>query len=54
MGKIRNTRRLLSDLTGFAKQRKAYWIVPLVLVLGIAAVLVAVSQSAAPFVYTLF
>ncbi|WP_437806003.1 DUF5989 family protein [Sorangium sp. So ce1078] len=54
MGKIRYATRLAGDIVAFAKHRKAYWIVPLVAVLALAAFVVVASQTAAPFVYTLF
>jgi hypothetical protein len=31
-----------------------YWIVPFILVLGLVVLLVVTSQTAAPFIYTLF
>ena len=46
--------RLFRDLLGFAWENKIWWIVPLVAVLLILCGLVFVSQSAAPFIYTLF
>lgn len=46
--------RLLKEFTGFARQNKAWWIVPMVLVLLLLALLIVAGQSAAPFIYTLF
>jgi hypothetical protein len=46
--------RLLGEFVRFARENKAYWIVPLILVLGLAALLVVTGQSAAPLLYTLF
>jgi len=54
MGKLAYSGRLLAELWHFAKQHKAYWIVPMALILGLTALLIVASQSAAPFVYTLF
>lgn len=45
---------LLGEIVQFARQNKIYWIVPFILVLGLVVVLVVTSQSAAPFIYTLF
>jgi Family of unknown function (DUF5989) len=45
---------LLGELVEFARQNKVYWIVPLVLILGLVILLVVTSQGAAPFIYTLF
>lgn len=46
--------KLLREIWGFAAENKAYWIVPLVVLLGIAAFLVTVGQASAPLLYTLF
>jgi Family of unknown function (DUF5989) len=45
---------LFGELVEFARQNKVYWIVPLVLILGLVLLLVVTSQGAAPFIYTLF
>lgn len=45
---------LFGELLDFAKQNKVYWIVPMVLILGLVILLVVTSQTAAPFIYTLF
>lgn len=45
---------LLKDFFQFAKQKKSWWIIPLVVIfLGIALLIVA-GQASAPFIYTLF
>lgn len=46
--------RLLRDLVAFAGENKAWWMVPLVLVLALVSALVLLSPSALPMVYTLF
>lgn len=46
--------KLIREFLGFARENKAYWIVPLALVLGAAALLVVAAQGAAPLIYTLF
>jgi hypothetical protein len=46
--------KLLAEFVRFAREHKAYWIVPLVLFLGLAALVVVGGQSAAPLLYTLF
>jgi hypothetical protein len=46
--------KLLRELGQFARQNKVYWIVPLIIVLLLAAIVVFGSQSAAPFIYTLY
>ena len=54
MAKIGYVGSLLRDVFQFARQNKVYWIVPFVLVLGLLVLLVVTSQTAAPFIYTLF
>ena len=46
----------LSDLAGFLKTRKKFWLLPLILVLLLfGGLLILTSGSAvAPFIYTLF
>jgi len=46
--------RLLMEFLGFAWHNKAWWIVPIVLVLLLLTLLIVTGQSAAPFIYTLF
>jgi len=46
--------RLLGEIFQFARERRAYWIVPLVLILGLAALFIVAGQSATPLIYTLF
>ncbi len=47
---------LLRDLWDFARERKKFWLVPLIGTLLVLSVLVALSQfsAVAPFIYTLF
>lgn len=54
MGRLRYSGRLFGEFVRFAKANKAWWIVPLVVMLGLVAGLVVASQSVAPFIYTLF
>lgn len=51
---LRHLGRLLKEFGLFAWANKAWWIVPIVLVLLIMALLIVTGQSAAPFIYTLF
>jgi hypothetical protein len=46
--------KLFREFVQFARENKMYWIVPLVVFLGLAAALVVVGQAAAPLIYTLF
>ena len=47
---------LLRDLWGFMRERKKFWLAPLVAVLVIIGALVLIGQvsAVAPFIYTLF
>ena len=54
MRKARYIGTFLGEIVQFAKQNKVYWIVPLVLILGLVILLVVTSQATAPFIYTLF
>jgi hypothetical protein len=46
---------LISEFILFIKENKAWWMIPIVLVLGLVGILVALSSTgAAPFIYTLF
>jgi hypothetical protein len=54
MKRLRHLVRLLAELAGFARENKAWWIVPLVLLLMLLSLLIAVSASVPPFVYALF
>ncbi len=46
----------LSDLWKFLKERKKFWLVPMILVLLLFGVLIVIggSSALAPFIYTLF
>jgi len=44
------------DLWGFLKERKKYWLLPIILMLVVIGAIVVFSQGSAiaPFIYTLF
>jgi hypothetical protein len=46
----------LKDLWGFMKERKKFWLAPIILVMLLLGVLIVVAQGSAvaPFIYTLF
>ncbi len=46
--------RLLKETVQFARQNKAWWIVPLVLMLLLLGLVVVAVINGAPFIYTLF
>lgn len=54
MGKLRYSGRLFRELVQFARENKAYWLVPLALVTMLAALLVTTAQAGTPFIYILF
>jgi len=54
MGRLGYLGRFLREILDFARQNKAWWIVPTVLVLLVLGVLIFSGQAAAPFIYTLF
>lgn len=47
---------LLRDLWGFMKQRKKFWLLPIVLLLLMLGLLLVMTQGSAiaPFIYALF
>ena len=47
---------LIKDLWGFMKERKKFWLAPIIIVLLLLGVLVVMAQGSAvaPFIYTLF
>lgn len=49
-------KEFLTDLWGFLKVRKKFWLAPIILVMLLLGVLIIMSQNAAvaPFIYTVF
>ena len=44
----------MGEFCSFAWQNKAWWIIPIVLVLLLLTVFIITGTSVAPFIYTLF
>ncbi len=46
----------LRDLWGFMRQRKKFWMAPIIIVMVLLGALIVLSQGSAvaPFIYTLF
>ena len=46
----------LKDLWGFLKQRKKFWLLPLITILLVFGILIVLASTSAiaPFIYTLF
>ena len=47
---------LLKDLWGFMKQRRKFWLAPIIIIMLLLGALIVLSQGSAvaPFIYTLF
>ena len=47
---------LIKDLWGFMRERKKFWLTPLIVTLLLLGVLIAIAQysAVAPFIYTVF
>ena len=46
----------IKEFFDFLKERKKYWLLPIILVLGFFGILIVLSQGSAvaPFIYTIF
>lgn len=51
---LKHLLRLLKEFGLFAWHNKAWWIVPVILVLLLLGLLIVSGQTVAPFIYTLF
>ncbi len=51
---LRYLGQLIGEFFDYAWHHKAWWMVPMILVLLLLAFLVATSTAVAPFIYTLF
>ena len=54
MHRITHLGKLLAELGRYAARNKAWWLVPMVLVLLVLGLLIVTGQASAPFIYTLF
>ena len=47
---------LVLELWTFLKERKKFWLLPIIVILGVFGLLIVFAQSSAlaPFIYTLF
>jgi hypothetical protein len=53
--RLRHSFRLANEFLAYAVVNRVWWIVPLVVLLGVVAIAVTVTQAAAPYtLYTLF
>ena len=46
----------IKEFLSFLKERKKYWLIPIIIVLAIFGMLIVLSQGSAlaPFIYTIF
>lgn len=50
-----NRTSIVNEFVMFIKENKAYWMVPILIVLGLFGIFIALGATgAAPFIYTLF
>jgi hypothetical protein len=54
MRALRSLFRLLGELWSFAREHKAWWIIPVVLVLLLVGLIVVSVSAISPFIYSLF
>jgi hypothetical protein len=54
MARLGYAGKLFKEFVDFARQNRMYWIVALILLLGLASFLVVSGQAMAPLIYTLF
>jgi hypothetical protein len=54
MHRLRHLGHLLAEVGRYALRHRAWWLVPLVVVMLLLGLLIATGQVAAPFIYTLF
>jgi hypothetical protein len=47
---------LIKDLWGFMRERKKFWLAPIIIIMLLLGALIVLSQGSAiaPFIYTLF
>ncbi|MBN1412188.1 MAG: hypothetical protein JW969_15190 [Spirochaetales bacterium] len=46
--------KLLRDFWGFAWQNKAWWMIPIAIMLLLLTLFIVVGSTIAPYIYTLF
>ena len=54
MGKLGYSGKLFRQSLGMARERKAIWLPPLMILLGIAAAVIVGSGAATPLIYAFF
>jgi len=46
--------KLLAEVTRYARHSRAYWMVPLIVILGLTSLVIIGTQVVAPLIYALF
>jgi len=46
--------KLMREVTQFARDNRAYWMVPLFIILGLTSLVIVGTQAVAPLIYALF
>jgi hypothetical protein len=54
VGRLTHSGRLFGQFLGYAKEKKAYWIIPLVIVFAFLAIVAVTSQTVVPTLYAIF
>ncbi len=54
MSRLRYSVTLFREFLGFAHAHRAYWIVPMIIVLSLMGLVIVTSQAGAPLIYALF
>lgn len=54
MRALRSLSRFLHELWAFAREHKAWWIIPVVLALLLVSLLLVSVSAISPFIYSLF
>jgi len=51
---LRHLSGLAGEIWGYAWRNRAWWLIPVTVVLLLAGLLIAVGSGASPFIYTIF
>ncbi|ACB73815.1 DUF5989 family protein [Opitutus terrae] len=54
MRALRSLSRFFAELFAFARERKAWWIVPIVVLLLLIGLVIVSVSTISPFIYSLF
>lgn len=54
MNKFRYSGKLMRETIGMAREKRAAWLPPLMIILGIAAAVIVGSGAATPLIYAFF